>query len=173
MIRQEIEKLEYLSATMPGLLRQIDEQSFSYKPAENIQSKKEIIGHLIDCATNNHQSLASCQHHHGLPIFYDLHNWNKFGYYRHCSQPQIIALWERSNLQLLEIIRSLQEVDLKRKYLVGAKSLTVRSLIRKYIKDLEAQLADVLASGLATEPGILTSPLNLVRKSEMMMAVKA
>lgn len=171
MIRPEIEKLEYLSATIPRLLRQIDEQSFSFKPAENIRSKKEIIGHLIDTTTNNHQSIASFQHSPGSPVFYDLHNWNKFGYYRHCSQSQIIALWESSNLQLLEIIRSLQEVDLKRKYLIGAKLLTVRSLIRKYIKEVETQLADVLAPELLTEPGLFISPLKPVNTNEIMLVV--
>jgi hypothetical protein len=166
-IRKEIEKLEYLTATLPRLLRQIDEQSFCYKPADNIPSNKETIGHLIDSATNNHQTFASFQHVQGFPAFYDLHKWNKFGYYRHSSQPQIIAMWESSNLRLLEIIESLQAVDLKRKCLVGAKSLTVRSLIRKFVKETEIQLANVLACNVVTEPGILNRPLSSANTNEI------
>ena len=38
-----------------GRLRQIDEASASLRPAPGKWSRKEILGHLIDSAANNHQ----------------------------------------------------------------------------------------------------------------------
>ena len=50
-----IERLEFLCNVIPSLLLEIEPLQFSAKPDRNKWSYKEIIGHLIDSATNNHQ----------------------------------------------------------------------------------------------------------------------
>lgn len=144
MIGREIEKLEHLSAVVPYLLRQVDEESFCFKPAESIRSKKERLGHLIDSATNNHQTFASFQHKKDLQPFYNLHNWNKYGYYQRSSRDQIIALWVTANMQLLETIKSMSDEDLRRKCLLGSRLVATTWLIRNYVEDVEHNFADMI-----------------------------
>ena len=55
MTTNAIERLEYLCNTIPELLTSIDDKMFSEKVRQDKWSKKEILGHLIDSATNNHQ----------------------------------------------------------------------------------------------------------------------
>lgn len=43
MIEQSINRLEYLTNTIPPLLLEIEEDSFSLKPSPSKWSKKEII----------------------------------------------------------------------------------------------------------------------------------
>lgn len=159
MIGRDIEKLEYLSAVVPRLLRQVDEESFCFKSPGNIQSKKERIGHLIDCATNNHQTFASFQHQQDLQPFYNLHNWSKYGYYQRSSRDQIIALWVTANMQLLETIKSMSDENLQRKYLLGSRIIATTCLIRKYVEDVEHNLADVI------EKHEVGPPLNNINRS--------
>lgn len=144
MKQKAIERLQYLCAIIPQLLREIDEETFSFKLAAHVWSKKEIIGNLIDSATNNHQTLARFQLDLGLNIFYNLHNWNKFGYYDKISQQEIIALWESQNRQLLEVIKLIPYEYLKTECNTGTNILTIESLIRNYVKELEGDLGRVV-----------------------------
>lgn len=49
-----LNRLRFLCDHIPPLLKRIDKDSLAYKAAPHKWSKKEIIGHLIDSATNNH-----------------------------------------------------------------------------------------------------------------------
>ena len=69
MIDNAIKRLEYLCDVIPQLLATIDAQSFSLKSNPDKWSKKEIIGHLIDSATNNHQRFVRGQFEIDLQLF--------------------------------------------------------------------------------------------------------
>lgn len=76
-----INRLEYLCNTIPELLIQIDEQIFSEKINPAKWSKKEILGHLIDSATNNHHRFVRVQFETNLKISYDQNKWNQYNFY--------------------------------------------------------------------------------------------
>ena len=57
MATNSVERLRFLCDIIPDLLNQIDDNVFSDKEQNNKWSKKEILGHLIDSATNNHQKI--------------------------------------------------------------------------------------------------------------------
>jgi hypothetical protein len=145
MIRKEIERLQYLLTTIPHLLRDLDEERFSFKPDPDIWSSKEIIGHLIDEATNNYQTLARLQLEQDSQIFYDLHYWNRFGFYNKVSLLHIIFLWETYNRQLLDLIKAIPEEYLQREcYTGGAGMLSIEFLIRNYLENMELHLAVIV-----------------------------
>ena len=145
MMRREIEKLQNLLNIIPPLLRGLDEIAFSHKPAPDIWSSKEIIGHLIDEATNNHQTLVRSQLEDVSLNYYDLHYWNRFGFYNRMSQQEIILLWETYNRQLLQSIRIIPDEYLNRECTTGAGMLNMKFLIRNYLEDLELHLALVIS----------------------------
>jgi hypothetical protein len=55
MIEKAINRLIFIIDKVPNILSEIGDENMSIKPSPNKWSKKEIIGHLIDSATNNHQ----------------------------------------------------------------------------------------------------------------------
>ena len=61
MIENALNRLKYILDTVPKILTEIGERKMSIKPLPNKWSKKEIIGHLIDSATNNHQRFVRGQ----------------------------------------------------------------------------------------------------------------
>ena len=75
------------------MLTQISEEKMSEKPAPNKWSKKEIIGHLIDSATNNHHRFVRGQFEAIPEIRHNQNGWNKYSFYQQIDSKQIILFW--------------------------------------------------------------------------------
>ncbi|MBB6272035.1 hypothetical protein HDF26_002492 [Pedobacter cryoconitis] len=145
MTAQSIERLQYLSDTIPSLLNEIDDHIFSLKPAANKWSKKEIIGHLIDSAVANHQRFVRAQFEDTPKITYDQNNYNTFNYYNQIDNKQIISFWTVYNKQLLELIRLIPAELLKKECFTGGdESLTIAFLFDDYVEHLEHHLRKVV-----------------------------
>ena len=139
-----IKRLDYLCQTIPQLLISMDDEEFSSKPDPITWSKKEIIGHLIDSATNNHQRFVRIQFEETPVINYDQNNWNKFNFYQQINGQQIISFWTIYNRQLAALIKLIPEENLKRECSVGDKVFTLGFLIADYLEHLEHHLRQVV-----------------------------
>ena len=58
---ETIARFEDILHTLPQRLIEIPEAAATYKPDPDRWSKKEILGHLIDSASNNHQRFVRAQ----------------------------------------------------------------------------------------------------------------
>lgn len=145
MITQAIDRLEYLCNTIPELLTNISDNLFSEKMRPEKWSKKEIIGHLIDSVTNNHQRFVRSQFENIPQITYDQNNWNKYNFYQQIDKKQVIDFWTIYNKQILELIIRIPSENLQRECLAGDKSLTLDFLINDYVEHLEHHLKQVVS----------------------------
>lgn len=123
----------------------IDDLNFSEKISPDKWSKKEIIGHLIDSATNNHQRFVRGQFENKPQIVYDQNNWNVYNFYQQIDKNQIIDFWVIYNKQLLELIKRIPPENLQLECFVGEKSLTLEFLITDYVDHLEHHLKQVVS----------------------------
>ena len=75
------------------------------RPAPDKWSSKEIIGHLIDSASNNHQRFvrAQFQDHMIFPA-YDQEGWVDVQHYMNSDWYDLIELWTHFNLHLAQVI---------------------------------------------------------------------
>ncbi|MBS1566255.1 MAG: DinB family protein [Bacteroidetes bacterium] len=145
MIQTSIQRLRFLCDAIPALLLQIDEADFSFKPGRGKWSKKEIIGHLIDSASNNHHRFVRGQFEDTPFIRYDQDKWNQHGYYQQIDSRQVILFWEAYNRQLLALIKQLPAEKLNNPVNTGGeKSLTIGFLIEDYVQHLEHHLKQVV-----------------------------
>lgn len=145
MIKTAIDRIEFLCKIIPELLSNIDDNSFNEKPNPEKWSKKEIIGHLIDSATNNHQRFVRGQFEEQPNIFYDQNNWNRFNFYQQIDKQQIIDFWMIYNKQILELIKKIPNENLQRECLVREKKFTLEFLINDYVEHLEHHLKQVVS----------------------------
>lgn len=145
MITQAIDRLGYLCNTIPELLTGISDSLFSEKIRPEKWSKKEIIGHLIDSATNNHQRFVRSQFEDNLQITYDQNNWNKYNFYQQIDKKQVIDFWTIYNKQILELIIRIPAENLQRECFTGEKFLTLEYLINDYVEHLEHHLKQVVS----------------------------
>lgn len=95
-------------------LRKIDDETAAYRSGPDRWSVKEIIGHLIDSAANNHQRFIrlQMQDHLDLPG-YDGDAWVRIEQYQNRPWPELISLWESYNRHLAHVIRNIDPAALR------------------------------------------------------------
>src|ERR1700749_2019506 len=80
------------------LLRNISEEESQYSFREGGWNRKEVLGHLIDSALNNHQRFvrASIDGQYEGPT-YDQTGWTKSHGYVELSWPELLGHWRAQN----------------------------------------------------------------------------
>ncbi len=143
MPTEAIQRLEFLCNILPPLLNKLEEKDFSFKPNPEKWSKKEILGHLIDSATNNHQRFIRAQFQEVPTIVYDQNNWNKYSHYSNMDSKHVISFWEIYNRHLLKIVKAIPSENLERECQTESR-VTLEWLIDDYVKHLEHHLRQIL-----------------------------
>ena len=104
-----IELREIIEEATPKLLELSDDESAA-RPAPDSWSPREIIGHLIDSASNNHQRFIRGQFQSNL-VFpgYAGEDWVRVQRYQDASWKEIIELWRSYNLHLARVMAAVPE----------------------------------------------------------------
>jgi hypothetical protein len=145
MIEESLQRIKYLCNTFPELLKKITEEEFSYKPSPEKWSKKEILGHLIDSATNNHQRFIRVQFENVPVITYNQNQWNTCNNYNHMSASHLISFWLSYNIHLFEVIKQIPAENLSRECSIGkTENVTLEWLIIDYVRHLEHHLKQIV-----------------------------
>jgi len=145
MTANAINRLEYLCDTIPSLLAEIDETAFSTRPAPDKWSRKEIIGHLIDSAANNHQRFVRGQFENVPKIVYDQDKWNEYSFHQKMDSHQLIAFWTIYNKQLAALLRHIPNKNWKRECETNeGNKYTLEFLCMDYIEHLEHHLRQIV-----------------------------
>jgi hypothetical protein len=125
----------------------IAEQEASWKPYAAKWSRKEILGHLIDSAANNHQRIVRMQEVSDLGTFrYAQDYWVKTQQYQAESWPDLVELWFRYNRHLVHIIAHIAPAALDHVCDVGySNPITLRYLLDDYVDHLEHHLEQIFS----------------------------
>lgn len=135
----------------------ISEEEASAPRAADKWSPKEIVGHLIDSASNNHQRFVRAQFTDHL-VFpgYEQEAWVRAQGYKEESWPLLVELWRSFNLHLAHVMRRSPEsarlASRERHNLdqigwvkVGeGEPATLEYLMRDYIGHLKNHLRQIL-----------------------------
>jgi hypothetical protein len=127
-------------------LRQIRDTDASIRPAPGKWSKKEILGHLIDSAANNHQRFIRLQLSPLIELpGYDGDEWVRVQQYQNRSWSEIIDLWQMYNTQLATVIRHVDPNTLRHVWHTpDGKDLDLEFIIRDYVVHLRHHLDQIL-----------------------------
>ena len=145
MTSTALSRLELLCDTIPTLLHQIEQPVFTQKTNPEKWSKKEILGHLIDSATNNHHRFVRAQFEINFKLTYDQNNWNSYNYYQQISATQLIDFWTVYNMQLVALLRNISPEQLQLCCYVGDQLSTLDFLIVDYVQHLEHHLHQIVS----------------------------
>lgn len=87
------------------ILRGMSESRAREPRAAGKWSPKQVIGHLIDSAANNHQRFVRAQQEDALTFpGYEQNHWVTSQGYQDADWPPLVALWTHLNLHLADVI---------------------------------------------------------------------
>ena len=146
MMADTIAQFESLLKTVPARLVDLPDEAVAHKPAAGRWSKKEILGHLIDSAGNNHQRFVRAQ---GTPRLefpeYEQEFWVATQAYATESWPDLVNLWLLLNRHLLHVVKAMPGEVLSHEVVIGGgPAMTLEALVAGYLGHLEHHLAQLL-----------------------------
>jgi len=122
----------------------LDNALTSKQLGKDTWSLKEIIGHLIDSASNNHQRFIRLQIVDQL-IFPDYGKdnlkWVRLGHYNDMDFADVILAWKQYNLLIGKIIEEVDASRLSNYWETGGKEIKLGELIEDYLAHLKGHLA--------------------------------
>ena len=118
------------------------------RPKAGQWAPKEILGHLIDSASNNHQRFVRGQISPSVADpSYDQETWVAAQNYIAEPWPDLIWLWVMLNRHLLHIMRTVREEALDTPISIrDAVPVPLSQVMIDYVSHLEHHLAQILPS---------------------------
>jgi hypothetical protein len=109
-------------------------------------SKKEVLGHLIDSASNNHQRFVRAQIEGALTFpGYAQDGWNRAQQYQSESWANLVALWTSYNRHLAHVMAAIPgEAALNLCVIGKGDPITLEFLVTDYLTHLEHHLQQIL-----------------------------
>lgn len=140
-----------------GILRYIDiwAQKLIDLPVDTITNKrnkqsraiKQIMGHLIDSAANNHQRMVRLQYNDKLDFpDYQQDNdlWIALQDYQNADWNISIQLWKYYNLHMIQVIKSVDHTKLENSWQnFEGITVTLRQMIDGYLEHIELYLNEI------------------------------
>lgn len=100
--------LETTVRTTAARFRGATDEDAARRPAPGKWSAKEIVGHLIDSASNNHQRFVRATWQDDLVFAgYDQDRWVAVQQYNAAPWTEILDLWLAFNLQIARVMRAI------------------------------------------------------------------
>jgi hypothetical protein len=127
-------------------LVQISAAESVVKPAPGKWSKKEIIGHLIDSASNNHQRFVRAQLYDNYDsLGYEQERWVAVQAYQQADWAELLVLWRAFNEQLLRIITLIPTEQLGKTFrIAGGEPVTLGYWVEDYLRHMQKHLGQIL-----------------------------
>jgi DinB superfamily len=108
-------------------------------------TRKEILGHLIDSATNNHQRFVRVPLQAGVALpGYQQNDWVNAQHYQDHDWQQLVSLWHLYNLHLLHIVKYIPKEALQNTFNLNGETLGLEFVIRDYLRHMKHHLAQIL-----------------------------
>ncbi len=141
-----IERLQDAVSTLPGLLGRFSDNDAGQRPSPERWCKKEVLGHLIDSASNNHQRFVRAQIVGKLDFpGYEQEEWVRLQQYQSARWADLIDLWRAYNLHLLQVIAAMPPEGRKATCRMrDGRELTLDVLFEEYVNHLEHHLRKML-----------------------------
>jgi hypothetical protein len=137
-------------------LRAISEQQSEIPKAEDKWSAKQIIGHLIDSAANNHQRFVRAQFTDELIFLgYEQNEWVRVEHFQEEPWRDLVQLWQFYNQHILHIMKHAPEdtrIKLRRRHnlhqlaseqIKEDEPVTLEFFMRDYVDHMKKHLSQI------------------------------
>lgn len=133
----------------PKLLT-LSEETIGNKRNTQNRSIKQIVGHMVDSASNNTHRIVHLQYQPNPLIFPDYANlgnndrWIAIQNYQAENWEDLVQLWKYSNIHLVHVIRNVNPEKLENEWISAKnKKISLKSMILDYHKHLQLHLSEI------------------------------
>ena len=122
-----------------------DGSAAARRPDAQTWSPKEVLGHLIDSAANNHQRFVRAQETDALTVpGYEQNHWVESQGYQEADWPHLIALWTHLNLHLADVIARIRPDKYGVPCVIGGSDpVTLEFVIVDYLRHVRHHMAQI------------------------------
>jgi len=148
--------VQALDRATPALLA-LDDAATARRPAPGKWSPREIVGHLVDSASNNHQRFVRMRDRDDLVVEgYEQDAWVTAQRYQDAPWQELVLLWMTYNRHLARLMAATPTADRERvrrshnlhlrafRPVPAGRSVTLDYFMNDYVEHLEHHLAQVL-----------------------------
>lgn len=134
--------------TEEQVLISLQEETITLKRNKQNRTIKQILGHLIDSASNNHQRMIRLQYCKDLLFFPDYRQdndlWIALQDYQNADWSNLIQLWKFFNLHIIQVIKSVDQTKLGSYWcdFEGTK-VTLQDIIEGYLDHLHLHINEI------------------------------
>lgn len=128
-------------------LNSLNQETITLKFNRQNRSIKQILGHLVDSASNNHQRIVRLQYNENL-VFPDYRQdndlWIALQDYQHTDWGNLIQLWKFYNLHIIQIIKSVNPTKLDNYWCdFETTKVTLKDMIDGYLSHLHLHINEI------------------------------
>ena len=137
---------ESIETAKPRLLSLIESRA-SEKPYPDKWSIKEILGHLVDSASTNHQRIVRMQAASDIGAFsYEQMHWVNSQHYQSERWDDLVNVWYFYNKHLAHIIEHINPVSLTSVCDIDyGKPMTLQFIAEDYVRHLQHHLDQIFS----------------------------
>ncbi len=134
----DIDRYRKIIAAVHAELQSVPEEITTVKLTDQTWSLKEIVGHLVDSASNNHQRFVRLQDTAEL-VFppYDQNIWNAHQNFNEFPWYDLIQLWTSYNKLLLHIIQRIDPAAMTHVWYYRDRQLSLEWIINDYYRHVQ------------------------------------
>ena len=131
-----------------SFLRDLPVEVITLRRNKQSRTVKQILGHLIDSASNNHQRMVRLQYSKDLLFFPDYRQdndlWIALEDYQNADWENLIQLWKFYNLHIIQVIKSVDLTKLDSFWcdFEGTK-VTLKEMIEGYLDHLYLHINEI------------------------------
>ncbi len=133
--------------TEEALLMGLSEEATALKRNSQNRSVKQLLGHLIDSASNNHQRMVRLQYseHLTFPDYQqDNDLWIALQDYQHADWKNMVQLWKFYNLHIIQVINAVNNDKLNNDWLnFEGNKITLKDMIEGYLSHLQMHIEEI------------------------------
>ncbi len=111
---------------------------------------KQILGHMVDSASNNTHRIVHLQYQQSPLIFPDYANfgnndrWIAIQNYEAEEWTGLIQLWKHSNIHIVHVIRNINESKLNNVWLSGLnEKVSLKAMVIDYLRHFKLHLDEI------------------------------
>lgn len=122
------------------------------KEKRNSQDRniKQILGHMVDSATNNTHRIVHLQYQESPLIFPDYANhgindrWIAIQNYQEEDWNDLVELWKNSNLHIIHVIRNIDQSKLGNVWISALdEKISLESMVKNYPRHFRLHLDEI------------------------------